>query len=155
MQTKLHSISRRDIARAIKRKYSGTNKYKCINEHLFNKIISRIFELKVDNLYNTGCVKIGHGFGDIIIIAFDTNTDDIKNFTIDWIKTKQLWETNVKAKEAKKLVRDLSATRQTHFKWINKGNITNLCYYSFRPSRPLRRQLYKDTVRNKPIMFLQ
>lgn len=155
MQTNLHSISRRDIARAIKRKYSGTDKYKGISEHLFNKIISRIFELKVANLYSTGCVHIGHGFGDIIITSFDTNTDDIKNFTIDWIKTKQLWATNPKAKEAKKLVRDLSATRQTHFKWVNKGTVPNLCYFSFRPSRILRRQLYNDTIKNKPIMFLQ
>ena len=155
MQTNLHSISRRDIARAIKRKYSSTDRYKGINEHLFNQVISRIFELKVANLYNTGCVHIGHGFGDVIITLFDTNTDDIKNFTIDWIRTKQLWSTNPKAKEAKKLVRDLSATKQIHFKWINKGSITNLCYYSFRPSRPLRIQLYKDTVKNKPIMFLQ
>ena len=155
MQTNLHSLSRRDIARAIKRKYHGTDRYHNIKEHLFNKIISRIFELKVANLYNTGCVHIGHGFGDIIITSFDTNTDSIENFTIDWIKTKQLWATNDKAKEAKKLVRDLSATRQICFRWINKGKMTNLCYYSFRPSRPLRRQLYNDTVKNKPIMFLQ
>ena len=155
MQTNLHSISRRDIARAIKRKYSNTDKYKYINEHLFNKVISRIFELKVANLYNTGCVHIGHGFGKVIITSFDTRQDDLKYFTVDWVKTKELWSKNNKAKKEKKLVRDLSATRQVHFKWIDKGTIPNLCYYSFRPSRPLRIQLYKDTVRNKPIMFLQ
>ena len=155
MITNLHSISRRDIARAIKRKYSGTDKYKGISEYLFNKIISRIFELKVANLYNTGCIDIGHGLGKVIITSFDTRQDDIKYFTIDWVRTKELWSKNAKSKEEKKLVRDLSATRQVHFKWVDKGTIPNLCYYSFRPSRTLRRQLYKDTVRNKPIMFLQ
>lgn len=155
MQTNLHSISRRDIARAILRKYHDTNKYYKINEHLFNKIISRIFELKVAKLYNVGYVDIGHGFGKVIITLFDTRQDDIKYFTIDWIKTKELWTKNVKFKEEKKLVRDLSATRQVHFRWVDKGTIPNLCYYSFRPSRTLRRQLYNDTVRNKPIMFLQ
>ncbi len=155
MQTNLHSISRRDIARAIKRKYNGTDRYRNINEHLFNKIISRIFELKVAQLYATGCVNIGHGFGKVIITSFDTRQDDLKYFTVDWVKTKELWSKNNKAKEEKKLVRDLSATRQVHFRWVDKGTIPNLCYYSFRPSRPLRIQLYKDTVRNKPIMFLQ
>ena len=155
MQTNLHSISRRDIARDILKKYHGTNRYYKINEHLFNKIISRIFELKVDKLYSTGSVEIGHGLGEVIIIQYDTNTDSIENFTIDWIKTKELWARNSKSKEEKKLVRDLSATKQVRFKWINKGKITNLCYYSFRPSRILRRQLYNDSVKNKPIMFLQ
>jgi hypothetical protein len=155
MQTKLHSISRRDIARAIIKKYRGTDRYYKITEHLFNKIISRIFELKVAQLYNTGCVNIGHGLGKVIITSFDTKQDDIKYFTIDWIKTKELWEKNAKSKEEKKLVRDLSATRQVHFKWVDRGTIPNLCYYSFRPSRPLRIQLYKDTVRNKAIMFLE
>lgn len=155
MQTNLHSISRRDIARAILRKYHDTNKYYKINEHLFNKIISRIFELKLAQLYNVGYVDIGHGFGKVIITLFDTRQDDIKYFTIDWIKTKELWAKNVKFKEEKRLVRDLSATRQVHFKWVDKGTIPNLCYYSFRPSRTLRRQLYKDTVKNKPIMFFE
>lgn len=155
MQTKLHSISRRDIARAIKRKYSGTDRYKGINEHLFNRVISRIFELKLENLYKTGYVDIGHGFGKVVITSFETRQDDIKYFTIDWIKTKELWSRNTKSKEEKKLVRDLSANRQVHFKWVDRGTIPNLCYYSFRPSRPLRIQLYKDTVKNKPIMFLQ
>lgn len=155
MQTKLHSLSRRDIARAIKRKYSGTDRYRNINEHLFNKVISRIFELKVAQLYNNGYVDIGHGLGKVIIRSFDTRQDDIKYFTVDWIKTKELWDRNAKSKEEKKLVRDLSATRQVHFRWTDRGTTPNLCYYSFRPSRLLRRQLYKDTVRNKPIMFLQ
>lgn len=155
MQTNLHSISRRDIARNILKKYHGTNRYYKINEHLFNKIISRIFELKVDRLYNTGHVEIGHGFGEVIITQFDTNTDKIENFSIDWIKTKELWSRNAKSKEEKKLVRDLSATKIVQFKWVNKAKITNLCYYSFRPSRILRRQLYNDSVKNKPIMFLQ
>ena len=155
MQTNLHSISRRDIARAILRKYHNTDRYYKINEHLFNKIISRIFELKIAQLYNIGYVDIGHGFGKVIITSFNTKQDDIKYFTIDWVKTKELWSRNNKSKEEKKLVRDLSATRQVRFRWVDKGTIPNLCYYSFRPSRVLRRQLYKDTVRNKPIMFLQ
>ena len=155
MQTNLHSVSRRDIARAILRKYHDTDRYYKITEHLFNKVISRIFELKVAQLYNTGYVNIGHGLGKIIITSFDTIQDDIKYFTIDWVKTKELWAKNAKSKEEKKLVRDLSATRQVHFKWVDKGTVPNLCYYSFRPSRPLRIKLYKDTVKNKPIMFLE
>ena len=155
MQTKLHSISRRDIARAIIKKYRGTDRYYKITEHLFNKIISRIFELKVTQLYSTGYVNIGHGLGKVIITSFDTKQDDLKYFTIDWIKTKELWAKNAKSKEEKKLVRDLSATRQVHFRWVDVGTTPNLCYYSFRPSRLLRIQLYKDTVRNKPIMFLE
>ena len=154
MITNLHSISRRDIMRDIIKKYHGTSRYYKINEHLANKIITRIFELKVEQLYNTGCVTIGHGLGDIIITSFDTNTDDLKYFTIDWKRTKELWFNNDKAKQNKTLVRDLSATKQTYFKWINKGTTPNLSYYSFRPSRILRRQLYKDTINNKPIMFL-
>ena len=155
MQTKLHSISRRDIARAIIKKYSSTDRYYKITEHLFNKIISRIFELKIAQLYNTGYVNIGHGLGKVIITSFDTRQDDIKYFPIDWVKTKELWAKNIKSKEEKKLVRDLSATRQVHFRWVDVGTTPNLCYYSFRPSRLLRIQLYKDTVRNKPIMFLE
>ena len=148
MQTNLHSVSRRDIARAILRKYHDTDRYYKITEHLFNKVISRIFELKVAQLYNTGYVNIGHGLGKIIITSFDTIQDDIKYFTIDWVKTKELWAKNAKSKKKKKLVRDLSATRQVHFKWVDKGTVPNLCYYSFRPSRPLRIKLYKDTVKN-------
>ena len=154
MITNLHSISRRDIMRDIIKRYHNTSRYYKINEHLANKIITRIFELKVEQLYNTGYVTIGHGLGDIIITSFDTNTDDLKYFTIDWKRTKELWSNNVKAKQNKTLVRDLSATKQTYFRWINKGTTPNLSYYSFRPSRILRRQLYKDTINNKPIMFL-
>ena len=155
MQTKLHSISRRDIARATIKKYSGTDRYYKITEHLFNKVISRIFELKVAQLYNIGYVNIGHGLGKVIITSFDTRQDDIKYFPVDWVKTKELWAKNIKSKEEKKLVRDLSATRQVHFRWVDVGTTPNLCYYSFRPSRLLRIQLYKDTIRNKPIMFLE
>lgn len=148
------SVTRRDMMRNIIKKYKGTNRYKGITEHIANKIITRIFELKVDNLYNTGCVVIGHGLGEIQISSWETDTDDIKNFIVDWKRTKQLWQDNPKAKQNKTLVRDLSATKQTFFHWNNKGTTPNLCYYSFRPNRQLRIKLYKDTVRNKPIMFL-
>lgn len=155
MQTNLHSITRRDIARDILRKYHGTDRYFKINEHLFNKIVSRIFQLKVADLYKNGYVNIGHGFGKIIITQSDTNTDNITNFTIDWIKTKELWARDAKSKEAKKLVRDLNATKQVHFKWVDRKNVHNLYYYCFRPNRILRRKVYNDSVKNKPIMFLQ
>lgn len=149
-----HSTTRRDIMRAIIKKYHGTNRYKGITEHIANKILTRIFELKIAKLYNTGSVKIGHGLGEVVITSWETNTDDIKNFVVDWKRTKQLWNENSKAKQNKTLVRDLSATRQTYFHWVNKGTVPNLCYYSFKPSRILRIKLYKDTIKNKPIMFL-
>ena len=137
MITNLHSISRRNIMREIIKKHHGTSRYYKITEHLANKIITRIFELKIEQLYNIGYITIGHGLGDIIITSFDTNTDDLKYFTIDWKRTKELWSNNIKAKQNKTLVRDLSTTKQTHFKWINKGTTPNLCYYSFKPNRIL------------------
>lgn len=151
----LHSITRRDIMRTIIKKYGNTDRYKGISDYTANKIISRIFELKIENLYKTGCVKIGHGFGEIIIDCWEVKTDSIKNFSIDWRRTNQLWKDNEKARLNKTLVRDLSATKQVGFKWVNKNHLHNLCYYSFRPSRAIKRQLFRDTMKNKPIMFLQ
>lgn len=143
------SLSRRDIARDILRNDNG--KFNGIKEYEFNKIIGRILELKVNELYNDGLVDLGYGLGEIYLKISNRNTNKIQNFAIDWNKTLNLWLENNKAKEDKKLVRMIDFKKCISFVW-NHPLKPNLKYYSFKPLRSLRKQVYFDVINNKSIM---
>lgn len=145
-------IYRRDIARDILRNDNG--KFRCINEVLFNKIIDRIFELKVKELYSNGYVNIGYGLGNITI-SLKKRKNDIKYYAVDWNKTLNLWLNNNKAKKDKKLVRVINYDKLVKFTWKKVNINKNMKYYKFITNRNLRKQLYFDVINNKNIMFYE
>ena len=146
------SVFRRDIARDILRNDNG--KFNGITEYKFNLIIDRILELKIADLYKNGYVYLGHGLGKIVLRTGNRGHTDIKNYAVDWDKTLKLWLSNSKAKEDKKLVRNLEYDRYVQYVWSRK-NKHNLKYYNFLPVRTLRKQLYFDVINNKNIMFYE
>ena len=146
-----HSITRRDIARAIKRKYFGQERYYKIHEHDINLIISRIMELKAEELFNKGFITINKDFGTIGLYQNKLG-DDYNKLPIDWNRTLDLWLDNPKAKAEKKLVRFIADISYI-FKW-KRGGIKNISYFSFKPTRALRKRLLELLRTNKPIMTL-
>lgn len=146
-----HSLTRRDIARAIKKQ--KPKEYWGISEHLFNLILTRIFELKIERMYKTGYINLGKRMGYIGIQLIQINRQKFTDRLVDWHATNNLWKNDSKAKEAKTLVRNIKTTKAIYYCWKDRG-IHNLKYYSFTPSRPLKLRLNKDMLNNKPIMFL-
>ncbi len=150
-----HSISRKEIARAIRRKYSGTGRYRGITEHKMNLVISRIMELKVEAMYRTGYVDIGYGFGTVELKQITIIRDDFKKIRINWNRTLDLWLDNPEARKQKKLVRFVDSREDCYsFEWKRAG-IENISYFSFTPFRPLKHKLAFLLANNKPIMTLQ
>lgn len=148
-----HSITRRDIARAIKRKYFGQERYYKIHEHDINLVISRIMELKAEELFKNGYVNIDKDFGTIELWSY-TRGNKFECMPISWGKTLDLWLDNPKAKAEKKLVRVITNEDGYVFKW-KRGKIKNISYFSFKPTRALRVKLKELLDNNKPIMTLQ
>lgn len=151
---KHHSLTRRDIARAIKRKYYGKEKYANINEHLINLVITRIMELKVEEMFNKGYIELEEGFGCIHLVRYERILRNYENIKIDWIKTNNLWKVNPKAKEKKTLIRDLDTKVGVRYLWKGNNAIKNIKYFTFSPARSLRKEVYKRIEENKPIVFL-
>lgn len=148
-----HSITRKDIARAIKRKYFGQERYYKIHEHDMNLIISRIMELKVEELFKKGYIFINRDFGTIELESNERG-NEFKYMPISWGKTLDLWLDNPKAKAEKKLVRVITNEDVYVFRW-KRGKITNISYFSFKPTRALRTKLRELLDNHKPIVSLQ
>lgn len=148
-----HSLTRRDIARAIKRKYFNQERYYKIHEHEMNLIITRIMELKVEQMFTTGYVDLDKDLGWIGITYDERGDEEFKNKPINWDETLNLWLDNAKAKEKKTLVRRINSTNVLKFKW-SKGGIRNISYFSFTPTRSLKLKIYDYINHNKPITFL-
>ena len=148
-----HSVTRRDIARAIKRKYFGQDRYYKIHEHDINLIISRIMELKVELLFKKGYVDINKDFGTIELWSYDRG-NKFKYMPISWGKTLDLWLDNPKARAEKKLVRVITNEDGYIFRW-KRGGIKNISYFSFKPTRALRTKLRELLDNHKPIVALQ
>lgn len=150
-----HSITRRDIARDVLRKYSNTDRYKGITEHLINLVISRIFQLKIEESFFKGYINIGSNLGKLLLIEYQGNkSNDFKKHGVNWDRTLDLWLDNPKAKENKTLVRFVEEQRKITYYWKRKG-ISNIRYYSFKISRNMQKRLNQMIKENKPILTLQ
>lgn len=151
---KHHSLTRRDIARAIKRKYYGTSKYAKITEHDINLVITRIMELKVEEMFNKGYIDLDYGFGHIDLVRYERILKNYEKIRINWPKTNQLWKDNPKAESKKTLVRDLDAKVGMRIVWRGTKGIKNIRYFSFSPARALKKEVYNRIEQHKPIIFL-
>ena len=149
---KCHSLARTYIARDIKKQ--KPKEYWGISGHLFNLVLTRIFELKIERMYKTGYINLGRRMGYIGIQLIQINRQKLTDRLVDWYATNNLWKNDPKAKEAKTLVRNIKTTKAIYYCWKDR-RMNNLKYYSFTPSRPLKLRLNKDMLNNKPIMFLE
>ncbi len=139
------------IMRSIKKKDKS---FRNLTDNMMCKIVDRIMELKVQQLFTTGYITLGHGFGSFDMYACHLDYDSIKGYQVDWDKTLELWLDNEQAKEKKILVRNL--TKDTvRFTWKDKAiKFNNLKYYSFVPMRKLRVEISKRIKNRQNIVLL-
>ena len=117
----------------------------------FNKFL-------IDKVLNGDEVTLPARFGTLSIIGkkenikFDEN-GKVKGLAPDWVKTKELWNNNPKAKEEKKLLYHTNShTDNTRYKvfWSKQRIlIQNKILYSLRITRTNKRNIHNLILKNK------
>jgi len=139
----------KDIIRAIRR---SDPRAKIVDEDTYSKIIRRINELLVEELFRTAKITLPYNMGEIYLCCntgkiYEHEGKLVRTMPINWDSTLRLWHSNAKASEKKTLLRDLPKKvyriRYSH----NKVGFKNQQYYVFKPCRDIKLKL-KNLLEN-------
>ena len=121
-----------------------------INITQYVQINNQFMKFLMSKLFETGEINIPERLGKLTIsgkkVKVRIEDGEIKGLAPDWVKTKELWDNNPKAKEEKKLLYHTNNhTDNTIYKFLwskNRILITNKILYSLRMTRDNKRKVY-------------
>jgi hypothetical protein len=128
-------------------------------------ILSEFNKLLIHYILNESCeVKLPHHLGYIRVRKYKVNvgkylSNQGSRLPVDWVATKELWETNIKAKEAKKLVLHMNEHRLGYtykiFWGKDRANVRNKTGYYLKPARAFKRELANILINNPEIEYYE
>lgn len=111
-------------------------------------ILSDFMAFIVELVFQGHRVSLPNRCGELYIVGRRIDIEnqvDLRNYGVDWKKTKELWAINEQAKQEKKLVKHLNeGTSQTlyKFKWDSSlSKLTHVHFYKFTLARDNKRKL--------------
>ena len=132
-----------------------------VNITQYVQINNQFMKFLMSKLFDTGEINIPERLGKLSItgkkVKIRIENGEIKGLAPDWVKTKELWEIDFKAKEDKKLVyhfnEDTNGIRYK-FSWSkNRVLISNKTLYSLRMTRTNKRELSRLVKNNKEYLI--
>lgn len=139
----------KEIIRSVRKKYP---KSKIVDEDTYSKIIRRINELLIEELFKTAKITLPYNMGYIMLYSnegkiYEQDGKLVRTMPVNWDNTLQLWHDNSKAFEKRTLLRDLPH-RVYRVKYVTrKVGFKNQQYYIFKPCRELKTKL-KNLLNN-------
>ena len=122
-----------------------------INISQYVQIINHFMKFLSSKLLSTGEINIPERLGKLSIFGKKVNVriedGEIKGLAPDWVKTKQLWESDEEAKNNKQLVYHFNEETngiRYKFSWSkNRVLVSNKTLYNLRMTRSNKRELSK------------
>ena len=122
-----------------------------INISQYVQIINHFMKFLSSKLLSTGEINIPERLGKLSIFGKKVNVriedGEIKGLAPDWVKTKQLWESDEEAKNNKQLVYHFNEETngiRYKFAWSkNRVLVSNKTLYNLRMTRSNKRELSK------------
>ena len=120
-----------------------------INISQYVQIINHFMKFLISKLLTTGEITIPERLGKLSIFGKKVNIrvedGEIKGLAPDWVKTKQLWESDEEAKNNKQLVyhfnEETNGIRYKFFWSKNRVLVSNKTLYNLRMTRSNKREL--------------
>ena len=120
-----------------------------INISQYVQIINHFMKFLSSKLLSTGEINIPERLGKLSIFGKKVNVriedGEIKGLAPDWVKTKQLWESDEEAKNNKQLVyhfnEETNGIRYKFFWSKNRVLVSNKTLYNLRMTRSNKREL--------------
>lgn len=145
-------------------KVDNKAKIKIVSKSDYNLILQLFFKFLSNKIIQGVDIRLPFGIGMLGVrgckpkLTIDDN-NNIKNITPDWKATKELWETNEKAKLEKYVVpnsNEHSDGIRYKLKWFKRNSlILNKNVYTFRLSRENKRKISKEiSINNKEYVNL-
>lgn len=125
--------------------------YILISTMYINFILEKVFSgYEITLPFRLGSLKI---IGNKQVVKWDENNKIIGGVSPNWKKTKELWDSNPQAKEAKTLVyntNDHTDGIRYKFLWSkNRVLVSNKTIYSLRMTRNNKRRVYREIMSGK------
>ena len=122
-----------------------------INISEYVQIINHFMKFLITKLLTTGEINIPERLGRLSIFGKKVNVriedGEIKGLAPDWVKTKQLWDSDEEAKNNKQLVYHFNEETngiRYKFSWSkNRVLVSNKTLYNLRMTRSNKRELSK------------
>ena len=122
-----------------------------INISQYVQIINHFMKFLSSKLLSTGEINIPERLGKLSIFGKKVNVriedGEIKGLAPDWVKTKQLWDSDEEAKNNKQLVyhfnEETNGIRYKFFWSKNRVLVSNKTLYNLRMTRSNKRELSK------------
>ena len=122
-----------------------------INISEYVQIINHFIKFLITKLLTTGEINIPERLGRLSIFGKKVNVriedGEIKGLAPDWVKTKQLWDSDEEAKNNKQLVYHFNEETngiRYKFSWSkNRVLVSNKTLYNLRMTRSNKRELSK------------
>ena len=132
-----------------------------INISQYVQIINHFMKFLITKLLITGEINIPERLGKLSIFGKKVNVriedGEIKGLAPDWVKTKQLWDSDTEAKENKQLVYHFNEETngiRYKFSWSkNRVLVSNKTLYNLRMTRSNKRELSRLVKNNKEYLI--
>lgn len=133
----------KDIIRSIRK---GNPKARIVDEDTYSKLIRRVNELLIDELFSTAKITLPYNMGDILIYSntgkiYEHDGKLVRTMPVKWDETLRLWHSNKKASENHTLLRDLPKKVYRIKYSPKKVGFKNQQYYIFKPCRDIKLKL--------------
>ena len=132
-----------------------------INISQYVQIINHFMKFLSSKLLSTGEITIPERLGKLSIygkkVKVKVEDGQIKGLAPDWVKTKELWESDKEAKENKQLVYHFNEeTNGIRYKYVwskNRVLVSNKTLYNLRMTRTNKRELSKLVKEGKEYLI--
>ena len=132
-----------------------------INISEYVQIINQFMKFLILKLLSTGEIILPERLGRLSIFGKKVNVriedGEIKGLAPDWVKTKQLWDSDTEAKENKQLVYHFNEETngiRYKFSWSkNRVLVSNKTLYNLRMTRSNKRELSRLVKNNKEYLI--
>ena len=134
-----------------------------INITQYVQIINQFMKFLICKLFETGEINIPERLGKLTIsgkkVKVRIEDGEIKGLAPDWVKTKQLWESDEEAKNNKQLVYHFNEETngiRYKFSWSkNRVLVSNKTLYNLRMTRSNKRELSKLVREGKEYLIVK
>ena len=134
-----------------------------INISEYVQIINQFMKFLILKLLSTGEIILPERLGRLSIFGKKVNVriedGEIKGLAPDWVKTKQLWDSDEEAKNNKQLVYHFNEeTNGIRYKYVwskNRVLVSNKTLYNLRMTRTNKRELSKLVKEGKEYLIVK
>ena len=134
-----------------------------INISEYVQIINQFMKFLILKLLSTGEIILPERLGRLSIFGKKVNVriedGEIKGLAPDWVKTKQLWDSDEEAKNNKQLVyhfnEETNGIRYKFFWSKNRVLVSNKTLYNLRMTRSNKRELSKLVKEGKEYLIVK